>query len=115
MFDELVKHILRAEKAAGSIDVNLVGDRRIRQLNKTFRKKDKPTDVLAFPYKEPIGPGKLLGDVIISRETTRRNAKRFKVSYQAELKRLVIHGVLHVLGYDHGKRMNYAEKIYSQL
>ena len=92
----------------------MVNDRRIRQLNRKFRSKDKPTDVLAFPYNELVGPEKLLGDVIISRETTRRNVKRFKVSYQVELKRLVIHGVLHVLGYDHGKRMSYAEKVYSQ-
>lgn len=81
----------------------------MRELNKKFRQKDKPTDVLSFNYD-----GKLLGDVIISRETTRRNAARYGVSYGDEVKRLVIHGTLHVLGYDHGRAMSDAEKIYSK-
>ena len=114
MFEQLVKKIVKAEKAAGQIDVSLVNDRVIRKLNRDFRKKDKPTDVLAFPYgKDELSAG-VIGDVIISRDTARRNARRYGASYQQEMKRLVIHGVLHVLGYDHGKEMSHAEKTYSQ-
>ena len=89
--------------------MSFVNDGQIRELNKKFRHKDKPTDVLSFNYD-----GKLLGDVIISRETTRRNAQRYGVTYGDEVKRLVIHGALHILGYDHGRRMRHAEEIYSQ-
>jgi probable rRNA maturation factor len=111
MYRDLVKSIIKGEKKAGRIDVSLVDDRTIHRLNKQFRHKDKPTDVLAFPY----GPGPMLGDVIISRPTTERNARRFGVTYRQELKRLVIHGALHVLGHDHGRKMSRAEKIYAEL
>lgn len=111
MYRELVRRIIKGEKARGQIDVSLVDDRTIHRLNKQFRHKDKPTDVLAFPYNE----GSILGDVIISRPTTERNARRFGVTYRQELKRLVIHGALHVLGHDHGRKMSRAEKIYTEL
>ena len=102
--------MIRGEKKKGSIDLSFVGDKKMRELNKKFRQKDQPTDVLSFNYD-----GKLLGDVIISRETTRRNAARYGVTYADEVKRLVIHGALHVLGYDHGRKMRHAEEIYSKL
>ncbi|MCU0641314.1 MAG: rRNA maturation RNase YbeY [Candidatus Margulisbacteria bacterium] len=111
MYRELVRRIVKGEKNRGRIDVTIVDDRTIHRLNKRFRHKDKPTDVLAFNYDA----GPVLGDVIISRPTTERNAKRFGVTYRQELKRLVIHGALHVLGYDHGRRMSRAEKVYAQL
>jgi len=111
MYHELVRRIVKREKRRGTIDVSLVDDRTIHRLNKQFRHKDKPTDVLAFSY----GAQGVLGDVIVSRPTTERNARRFGVSYRAELKRLVIHGALHVLGYDHGRKMSRAEKIYTEL
>jgi probable rRNA maturation factor len=109
MFEALIKKIIRGEKKKGEIDLSFVADKKIHELNKKFRKKDKPTDVLSFNYD-----GKILGDVIISRETTRRNAKKYGVTYNDEVKRLVIHGTLHVLGYDHGRRMKHAEEIYSK-
>ena len=106
----LIEKVLRAEKARGRIDVSLVNDREIRKLNREFRKKDKPTDVLSFAYDQKG----ILGDVVISRDTAKRNAKQFGLTYRKELKRLIIHGILHVLGYDHGRKMSYAEKIYAQ-
>lgn len=109
MFEQLIKKIIKGEKKQGEIDLSFVADRKIHELNKKFRKKDRPTDVLSFNYD-----GKILGDVIISRETTRRNAKKYGVAYHDEVKRLVIHGTLHVLGYDHGRRMRHAEEIYSK-
>ena len=81
MFEPLVKKIVRAEKASGKIDVSLVNDQLIRKLNRDFRKKDKPTDVLAFPYGEEELAQGVIGDVIISRDTTRRNARSYGVSY----------------------------------
>jgi probable rRNA maturation factor len=105
----LIKKIIKAEKKEGTIDLSFVGDKKIHELNKKFRKKDKPTDVLSFNYG-----GQILGDVIISRETARRNAKEYGVKYNDEIKRLVIHGTLHVLGYDHGRGMRHAEEIYSK-
>ncbi len=110
-FEALIKKIIKGEKREGEIDLSFVGDKKIHELNKKFRKKDKPTDVLSFNYDA----GKVLGDVIISRDTTRRNAKRYGVTYLDEVKRLVVHGTLHVLGYDHGRRMRHAEEIYSKL
>jgi len=111
LFDALVRKILKKEEAKGKINIILTGDREIRKLNKKYRKKDKPTDVLAFP----MGEDGEIGDIAISRETTRRNAKRFGVTYNDELRRLVVHGVLHLLGYDHGRKMTDAEKIYQEL
>ena len=109
MFKLLIKKIIKGEKKEGTIDLSFVGDKKIRELNKRFRHKDKPTDVLSFNYD-----GKILGDVIISRQTTRRNAKQYGATYADEVKRLVIHGTLHVLGYDHGRGMRHAEEIYSK-
>lgn len=107
---------MRKEKAKGKVNLVLMSDRKIRKLNREFRGKDKATDVLAFPYNVAANfSSPYLGDVIISRDTARRNAKRFGVSYRDELKRLVIHGALHILGYDHGRKMKDAEEVYQKL
>jgi probable rRNA maturation factor len=111
MFEDLIKRILKAEKAKGRVNLVLMKDKKIKELNRRFRKKNKPTDVLAFPMNEEG----VLGDIAISTETARRNAKRFGVSYEQEMKRLVIHGVLHLLGYDHGRKMRRAEENYQEL
>lgn len=111
IYKRLVKAVLEKEKADGMVDVNMVNDAKIQELNKKFRKKDKPTDVLAFTY----GGSGILGDVIISRDTARKNARNFGIAYREEIKRLVIHGVLHVLGYEHGRKMSHAEKTYQKL
>ena len=111
MYKELIRKILTREKQQGKINLILVSDKDIHRLNRDFRHKDKPTDVLAFPMNEDG----ILGDIAISEETTRKNAQRYGVTYRQELKRLVIHGVLHLLGYDHGKKMRHAEKICQKL
>ncbi len=74
----------------------LTGDRLIRSLNRRFRGKDRATDVLSF-----MGHGAGSGDVIISVETAERNARGLGRLLGAELERLVLHGYLHLLGYDH--------------
>jgi probable rRNA maturation factor len=93
------------------LSVVITDDRRIRVLNREFRKKDKATDVLSFPQltkAEILGKkrgfvGSSLGDLVISSETTLRQAKEFGVTKREELLRLVVHGVLHLCGYDHEK------------
>jgi probable rRNA maturation factor len=102
-----------APQSVSEIHLMLVNDARMREINFEFRKKDKPTDVLSFPQFTPqevrgekpvdIEVGSYLGDLVISTETTIKQAKRFKVSVKAEVTRLLVHGVLHLCGYDHEK------------
>jgi probable rRNA maturation factor len=95
----LVLGCLKAE-----LSLLLVNDAQIRRLNKQYRSIDRPTDVLAFPMLEgdAFPPGSpLLGDVVISLETAKRQAKREGHPLGREIKILLIHGVLHLLGYDH--------------
>jgi len=84
------------------IALAFVGDAEIRTLNRVFRKKDKPTDVLSFPLRERAADGKFyLGDIIISVPTAARQAKRLGHPVERELEYLTIHGFLHLLGYEH--------------
>lgn len=87
------------------ISILFVGDQGIRDLNQQFRAIDRPTDVLSFPQiseGEPEIPGApLLGDVAISLETARRQSAEHGLSLAEELTLLLIHGILHLLGYDH--------------
>jgi len=86
------------------LSVSLVGDRAIRRINRTWRQKDQPTDVLSFPGGEaPKGaPGpRQLGDVIISLDTAERVAREEGQTLEAEVARYLAHGVLHLLGHDH--------------
>jgi len=79
-----------------------VDDPEIRRLNRKFRKKDKPTDVLSFPIGERGADGKYyLGDIIISAPKAAEQAKESGHSLTRELEILAIHGFLHLLGYDH--------------
>lgn len=111
IYKKLINKIIKKEGQQGSINLLLVDDQKIQQLNRDYRYKDKATDVLAFP----MGEDGVLGDMAISLDTAKRNAKRFGVSYNTEMKRLVVHGTLHLLGYDHGKEMRHAEEIYQKL
>lgn len=87
------------------ISILFVGDQGIRGLNHQFRDVDRPTDVLSFPQileGEPEVPGaSVLGDVAISLETARRQSEEHGLSLEEELTLLLIHGILHLLGYDH--------------
>jgi probable rRNA maturation factor len=86
-----------AGRAIGEVVIVFTGDREIHDLNLRFRGKDKPTDVLSFIGEEEGH----LGDLIISVKTLKRQAKEYRVTVSDELLRLVIHGTLHLLGYDH--------------
>lgn len=101
----------RAEKMLAVLDlpgvelsVALVDDTTIHELNRSYRHKNKPTDVLAFPMQEDaskLRDGDLLGDVIVSIETARKQAKERKMPLLDELTMLLAHGLLHLVGYDH--------------
>ncbi len=110
-YEQLINKIIKREQNKGRINLIFVKDKKIKELNKNFRKKNKPTDVLAFP----MGEDGILGDIAISVETARKNAKAYSVSFEQEIKRLIIHGVLHLLGYKHSKGMRHAEKVYQKL
>ena len=83
----------------GEVSLVLAGDRLLHRLNRDFRGKDRPTDVLSFPAGDD--PGRLLGDVVISAPRVFAQARRFEVTPIQELRRLLVHGMLHLMGYDH--------------
>ena len=97
--------VLRQEKQKDkNLSVALVGRKKIKELNKRYRKKNRPTDVLAFSDKE-MG----LGEIIICPQEVKKNAKKFGFSFKVELARVLIHGILHLLGYNHGRSKKQAE------
>jgi probable rRNA maturation factor len=86
------------------LSISLVRDGEIRKLNKLWRKKDEATDVLSFPSGESAKGGHgfhILGDVVISLDTARRQAEHFERTVHEELVRYLAHGILHLLGHDH--------------
>lgn len=103
-----VEDALSADGVDAEVAVTLVSDQRIRWLNRHYRGVDRVTDVLSFSQREgeplpaaPVGED-LLGDVVISVATARRQARMFSHAPQRELAFLAVHGTLHLLGYDHG-------------
>jgi probable rRNA maturation factor len=89
-------------EADAAISLTLVDDKTIAVLNREHRGKDKATDVLSFPLEpEPFSQERLLGDIVISIDTARRQAADYDAPLQREIERLMIHGLLHVLGHDH--------------
>ena len=86
------------------ISILLADDKKIRKLNNQYRGQDQATDVLSFPQNEGEEEGlnpNLLGDVVISTVTARRQSTQHKLSLEEELVLLLTHGILHLLGYDH--------------
>lgn len=99
------KKLLEAvNERQSALSISFVDDDEIREINRAHRGKDKPTDVLSFPLLEEgdahLGE-RLLGDVVISVDSARRQAADYDASLEAEINRLLIHGVLHVMGHDH--------------
>ena len=96
--------------ARANLTIVLTDNRRLRRLNREYLGIDAPTDVLSFPASEPDGSetdpetgSRYLGDILISVPYARKGAKQAGNSLEAEVQLLVVHGVLHLLGHDHGK------------
>lgn len=85
----------------GSVSVLLTGDKEIQRLNRDFRGKDKATDVLSFPAGDGVGRRRTAGDLAISVETAARESERRGHALDLELRVLLLHGVLHLAGFDH--------------
>jgi len=94
-------HLRALARSDAELSVLLTGDRAMRALNRRWRGVDRPTDVLSFPLDEPASRGPELGDVVISLDTARRRARRQGRPVVAEADRYLVHGILHLLGYDH--------------
>jgi len=94
-------------RARGTVNVALVSDARVRALNRTYRKKNYATDVLSFPANPAnpksliLNPWHFLGDIVIARGLAKRQARDARHSARTELRILALHGLLHLLGYDH--------------
>jgi probable rRNA maturation factor len=89
-------------KGAAELSILLTNDEEQQELNKQWRGKDSATNVLSFPQIEPFGPVVgLLGDITLARETLVREAEEQGVTFEAHFTHLVVHGFLHILGYDH--------------
>ena len=118
-FEQLLTDILKFALAReqvpqdAEVSVVLVDDAYIRELNRQYRAKDTHTDVLSFAMRESVpeeeaiegdpGAEQLLGDIVISVERAREQAEEYGHSFERELGYLAVHGVLHLLGYDHEK------------
>ena len=99
----LAAGILKSERRKLPVNIIFSDDITLADLNSRFRKKNRPTDVLSFPADPDMG---ILGDIYISVNTAKRQAREYDWSLRDEILRLVCHGVLHLCGYDHHKRVD---------
>jgi len=110
LIKKICEKVLEKEKAKGDIEIFIVGPARIRKINKKYRGKNKATDILSFEEKKFLFEEKIsefkknkLGDLIICPRRIKKEAKREGIEFEKMLIRVLIHGVLHLLGYDHQK------------
>lgn len=122
----LARHTLEQEDVESEAELSIlfVGADHIRRLNARYAGDDYATDVLAFPMMEDDEESLLLGDVVVCPEVAKANAEKAGSSLDAELRTLIVHGTLHLLGYDHqtdaqraamDKRTNEIVTSFSQL
>ena len=97
--ERFLRQVRKLTGVQGEVTVLVAGRRRIQELNRRFRRKNAPTDVLSFPRSN--GQGEAGGDIAICAQICRDNARRFGHSPTQELKVLLLHGLLHLAGYDH--------------
>lgn len=93
------------EARGKELSIAFVSDRKIKELNKIFRDKNLTTDVLSFPYEpdqyDYLETENFLGDIVISLEQAKRQASENNLTLELEIKQLILHGILHLCGYDH--------------
>ena len=119
-YDDLLRDVavrtLAAEGVQGAAELSILlsDDTRVRELNRAYRHIDATTDVLSFAqaegeiFAQPEGARTHLGDVVISLDTARRQARDHDIALSDELAHLLVHGVLHLLGYDHERQSDAA-------
>jgi probable rRNA maturation factor len=98
-------------RARGTMTLAIVPDRRVRRLNRRYRRTDAATDVLSFPSDEPG----YLGDIVIASGVARRQAREAGHSLRHELRVLALHGLLHLLGYDHERDAGRMARVEARL
>ncbi len=100
VFSTVAKIVLKGEnRLTETISLAFVGKEEIKKLNRKFRSKNKPTDVLSFLLNE----GDIFGEIVICPEVVKDNSKKYGVTFKAEMLKIFIHGILHLCGYDHEK------------
>jgi len=87
----------------GTISISFVGKKRIRAINRRFRGKDKATNVISFPFMDNLPKEKIIGDIIICPSVASKEARKYGNNFVDYIAFLLIHGFLHLLGYDHIK------------
>jgi len=106
--EELINRVLRSEGISLPVDVIFTDDDFMKKINRKFTRRRKTTDVLSFGMKEGKNMGvdyPSLGDIYVSLDQAKRQAQEYRITLKEETSRLVIHGLLHLLGYDHkGKK-----------
>ncbi len=107
---ELLKYLIMKLDIHKIISIYLCDNETIKELNKRYRNKDYPTDVLSFVYDDED----LLGEIIISLEKCEEQAVEYGVTNDTEFKRLLVHGILHLLGYDHELGKQEAEIMFGK-
>jgi len=120
-FYERVRRELRFPRE--SVVIELISDRAMARLNETYRKKRGPTDVLSFPVngrngkngKRALDSNEYIGDIAISPETARRNARRFSRTLSEEMRILILHGMIHLAGFDHETDHGEMDRLESRL
>ena len=101
------------KKIASAVEINIIGDRAIQTLNRRYRGLNKPTDVLSFSWNEDASfPSASLGQIYLSYPQIVRQARRFKVPPKEEFYRMLTHGLLHLVGYDHEQKAA-AQKMFA--
>jgi probable rRNA maturation factor len=120
ILEDIVQGVLKAEnKEKTDLSIVIVGSKDIQKFNKKYRNIDRPTDVLSFTFKEA-------GEIMLCPQIVKDNAKKYGELFQKEFYRVLIHGILHIVGYDHGnwpqeneimlkKQENYLAKILNHL
>jgi len=102
-FKKVAKKVLKAEKKEDSVlSIIFVQSAEMRKLNLEYRKKNQPTDVLSFSGS--ANEENYLGEILICVPEVRKNARIYNQDFEEELKRVLIHGILHLLGYDHERK-----------
>ena len=116
---EIAKIVLKGEKKEGNISLAFIGPNRMRKLNKKYRNKNRVTDVLAFEEKglvpqswsQELQKVQGLGEIVICLREVKKNSKRLNEPFEKELARVFLHGILHLLGYDHEKSEEESKKM----